>query len=284
LIEKLGLPRGLFPPVVDPGTRVGRLRDDVAGEVGTERALDVVAVGSHDTASAVVAVPMTGRDAAYISSGTWSLVGVELDGPVLTDSSFTNEGGVDGRVRYLRNVMGLWLLSESIRTWERAGQTAELSDLIDEAAAVTEPVPTFDANDPSLLPGGDIPALITELCAAQGTAPPSSKAEFVRSILESLAAAYVTALDDAERLSGITIDTVHVVGGGSQNALLCQLTADRSGRRVLAGPVEATAIGNVLVQARAAGFVTGGLEDLRALVARTFPPTEYLPGPGSGKG
>ena len=120
--------------------------------------------------------------------------------------------------------------------------------------------------------------------AAEGKAAPSSKAEFVRSILESLAAAYVTALDDAERLSGITIDTVHVVGGGSQNALLCQLTADRIGRPVLAGPVEATAIGNVLVQARAAGFVTGGLEDLRALVARTFPPTEYLPGHGPGKG
>jgi rhamnulokinase len=284
LSEKLGLPTALVPPVVAPGTRVGRLRDEVAAEVGTDRPLDLVAVGSHDTASAVVAVPMTGRSAAYISSGTWSLVGVELDRPVLSDSTFTNEGGVDGRVRYLRNVMGLWLLSESIRTWERSGEPAGLTELIEEAADIAKTVPVFDANHPSLLPGGDIPARITELCADEGKEPPTTRAEFVRSILESLAAAYATTLDDAERLSGITIDTVHVVGGGSQNALLCQLTADRSGRRVLAGPVEATAIGNVLVQARVAGFVTGGLEDLRALVARTFPPTEYLPGPRSGEG
>jgi rhamnulokinase len=279
LIDKLSLPRSLFPSLVDPGSRVGLLRDDLAAEVGA--ALDVIAVGSHDTASAVVGVPMTEPGAAYISSGTWSLVGVELDRPVLTEESreanFTNEGGVDGKIRYLRNVMGMWLLSESIRTWEREGQTVELTTLLAQAAAITTPVAIFDANHPSLLPPGDMPKRITELCVAAGTAAPDSPPEFARSIVESLAEAYAAAIDDAERLSGSKINMVHIVGGGSQNTLLCQLTANRTGRRVLAGPVEATAIGNVLIQGRAAGLVDGELSELRALVARTFPLAEYQP-------
>ncbi len=279
LIDKLSLPRSLFPSLVDPASRVGSLRDDVAAEVGA--ALDVIAVGSHDTASAVVGVPMTEPGAAYISSGTWSLVGIELDRPVLTEESreanFTNEGGVDGKIRYLRNVMGMWLLSESIRTWAREGVTLELTTLLAQAAAITTPVAIFDANHPSLLPPGDMPKRITELCVAAGTAAPNSPPEFARSIVESLAEAYATAIDDAERLSGSKINIVHIVGGGSQNTLLCQLTANCTGRRVLAGPVEATAIGNVLIQGRAAGLVDGELSELRALVARTFPLAEYQP-------
>jgi rhamnulokinase len=279
LIDKLSLPRSLFPSLVDPASRVGSLRDDVAAEVGAT--LDVIAVGSHDTASAVVGVPMTEPGAAYISSGTWSLVGIELDRPVLTaesrEANFTNEGGVDGKIRYLRNVMGMWLLSESIRTWEREGLTLELTTLLAQAAAITTPVAIFDANHPSLLPPGDMPKRITELCVAAGTAAPNSPPEFARSIVESLAEAYATAIDDAERLSGSKINMVHIVGGGSQNTLLCQLTANRTGRRVLAGPVEATAIGNVLIQGRAAGLVDGELSELRALVARTFPLAEYQP-------
>jgi rhamnulokinase len=281
LIDKVGLPRSLFPSLVAPGSRVGSLRDDVAADVGASTALDVIAVGSHDTASAVVGVPMTERGAAYVSSGTWSLVGVELDRPVLTEESreanFTNEGGVDGKIRYLRNVMGMWLLSESIRVWQREGQSVELSTLLDQAAAITTPVPVFDANHPTLLPPGDMPKRITALCAEAGAAAPDSPAVFTRSILESLAEAYATALDDAEQLSGSKINTVHIVGGASQNALLCQLTANRTGRRVLAGPVEATAVGNVLIQGRAAGLVEGELPELRALIARTFPPVEYQP-------
>jgi rhamnulokinase len=279
LIDKLSLPRSLFPSLVDPASRVGSLRDDVAAEVGAT--LDVIAVGSHDTASAVVGVPMTEPGAAYISSGTWSLVGIELDRPVLTaesrEANFTNEGGVDGKIRYLRNVMGMWLLSESIRTWEREGLTLELTTLLAQAAAITTPVAIFDANHPSLLPPGDMPKRITELCVAAGTAAPNSPPEFARSIVESLAEAYATAIDDAERLSGSKINMVHIVGGGSQNTLLCQLTANRTGRRVLAGPVEATAIGNVLIQGRAAGLVDGELSELRGLVARTFPLAEYQP-------
>jgi rhamnulokinase len=280
LIDKLSLPRSLFPPLVHPGTRVGSLREEVSTEIGAS-ALDVIAVGSHDTASAVVGVPMTGPGAAYVSSGTWSLVGVELDRPVLTeesrDANFTNEGGVDGKIRYLRNVMGMWLLSESMRTWERAGQPVELTTLLAQAAAVNMHVPLFDANHPSLLPAGDMPKRIAALCVEAGAAAPDSPAVFARSILESLAEAYATAIDDAERLSGQKINTVHIVGGGSQNALLCQLTANRTARRVLSGPVEATAVGNVLVQGRTAGLVQGELSELRSLVARTFPPAEYQP-------
>jgi rhamnulokinase len=281
LIDKLSLPRSLFLFLVDPGTRIGALREEVAAEVGATAALEVIAVGSHDTASAVVGVPMTEPGAAYISSGTWSLVGVELDRPVLTEESreanFTNEGGVGGNIRYLRNVMGMWLLSESIRTWEREGQSMELTTLLAQAAAVSNPVPIFDANHPSLLPPGDMPKRIAALCAEAGAPVPDSPAIFTRSILESLAEAYATSIDDAERLSGSKINTVHIVGGGSQNTLLCQLTANRTGRRVLAGPVEATAIGNVLIQGRAAGLVEGELSDLRAVVARTFPPAVYQP-------
>jgi rhamnulokinase len=281
LIDKVGLPRTLFPSLVDPGSRVGSLREDVAAEVGAEAALDVMAVGSHDTASAVVGVPMTESGAAYVSSGTWSLVGVELDRPVLTEESreanFTNEGGVDGKIRYLRNVMGMWLLSESIRTWEREGRPVELATLLSQAADVNGPIPIFDANHSSLLPPGDMPKRIAALSVEAGVAAPDSPAMFARSILESLAEAYASAITDAERLSGSKINTVHIVGGGSQNTLLCQLTANRTGRRVLAGPVEATAVGNVLIQGRAAGLVEGDLSELRTLIARTFPPAEYQP-------
>ena len=280
LMDRLGLPRSLFPGLIAPGTTTGPLLPGVAAEIGTDRRVEVIAVGSHDTASAVVAVPMVDRQAAYISSGTWSLVGVELDRPVLSEESrtanFTNEGGVDGRTRFLKNVSGLWLLSESLRTWERQGRPAELTGLLARAAEVTGPVPVFDANHPSLLAPGDMPTRITALLGLDATPEPDV---LVRSILESLAAAYAEAVDTAQRLSGVTVQTVHVVGGGSQNVLLCQLTADRTGRRVLAGPVEATAVGNVLVQARAAGLVSGSLEELRALVARTFPPVEYRPNP-----
>ena len=177
LIDKLSLPRSLFPSLVDPGSRIGSLRDEVAAEVDATAAVDVIAVGSHDTASAVVGVPMTEPGAAYISSGTWSLVGVELDRPALTEESreanFTNEGGVDGKIRYLRNVMGLWLLSESIRTWEREGQSVELMTLLAQAAAMSTPVPIFDANHPSLLPPGESPSGLPRCVPRPARLPPT---------------------------------------------------------------------------------------------------------------
>jgi len=281
LIARLGLPRTLFPPLVDAGTYVGSLQDRVRAEIGSRRPLDVVTVGSHDTASAVVAVPMQSDTAAYISSGTWSLAGVELASPVLSDASraanFTNEGGVDGRVRYLRNVMGLWLLGESLRTWELAGHTYDLPELLSQAGAVTGAVTIFDVDDPRFLPPGDMPARIRTYCLEHDLKPPRTRADLVRSIIESLAAAYAHTLQLAASLSGARVSVVHIVGGGSQNELLCQLTANRTGLDVLAGPVEATAIGNVLVQARVQGLVTGSLEGLRALVARAFTPKRYEP-------
>jgi rhamnulokinase len=281
LIERLGLARSLFPPLVEAGTRIGTLLPDVASEIRARGSLEVTAVGSHDTASAVVAVPSVADDFAYISCGTWGLVGVELDAPALSEqgrlANFTNEGGVDGRVRYLHNVMGLWLLSESVRTWDNRGQHFELTDLLRQAAAVTRPVAIFDPDDARFLSPGDLPARINQYCSEHDLPVPATPAECVRSILESLADAFARGIEQASELSGQSIATVHIVGGGSQNTLLCQLTANRTGLPVLAGPVEATAIGNVLVQARAQGLVTGSLESLRALVASTFVPTRYEP-------
>jgi rhamnulokinase len=279
----LGIPAGILAPLVDPGTALGALTPEVAALVG--RPLEVAAVGSHDTASAVVAVPAADRDVAYVSCGTWGLVGLELDAPVLSDDArqagFTNEGGVDGRTRFLHNVMGLWLLSESIRTWERgstaAQRSATLQGLLAEAAHVTAPVAVFDVDDPRFLPPGDIPARIADWCREHDQPVPATPGQYVRSIVESLAQAFADAVHAAAKLAGRTVTTIHVVGGGAQNALLCQATADRAGLPVVAGPVEATAIGNLLVQARARGLLDGDLEDLRALVAATFTPTRHRP-------
>ncbi|MFF4771643.1 rhamnulokinase family protein [Microtetraspora fusca] len=281
LVERLGLEASVLPRLVSPGASLGGLRPGVAAELGAPAGVQVVAVGSHDTASAVVAVPMRPESASYISCGTWGLVGVELERPVTTDAAreanFTNEGGVDGRVRFLHNVMGLWLLSESVRWWERDGSSIDLPELLAQAAAVTTAVPVFDANDPRFLAPGDLPGRIAEWCAERGVAAPRSRAEFARSIVESLAEAFASAVHTASALSGVGVETIHIVGGGALNALLCQRTADRSGLPVLAGPVEATAIGNVLVQARSAGFAEGGLEALRSLVARAFSPMRHDP-------
>ncbi|MHC5794648.1 rhamnulokinase [Lacisediminihabitans sp. FW035] len=271
LVERLSLPRGILPDLIEPGTTLGAAR----GFTGVQ----VTTVGSHDTASAVVAVPSTRDDFAYISCGTWGLVGVELEHPVLTEASrlanFTNEGGVDGRVRFLHNVMGLWLLSESVRSWEAEGDSIDLPSLIAAASAASaEP---FDAEDARFLGPGDMPGRIASWYTERGLPAPRSRAEFVRAIIESLALAFAHAVETASALSGQPVSLIHIVGGGSQNELLCQLTADRSGLPVLAGPVEATAIGNVLVQARAQGLTAGSLEAMRALVASAFSPRRYDP-------
>ncbi|MGL4340025.1 MAG: rhamnulokinase [Rhodoglobus sp.] len=281
LITELGFPRSIFPPLVNPGTPLGPLLPERASRLGARSGLGVTTVGSHDTASAVVAVPAASDDFAYISCGTWGLVGVELEHPVLTEAAraanFTNEGGVDGRVRFLHNVMGLWLLSESVRHWQRSDPTISLVSLLEAASELETPVSVFDADDPVFLAPDDMPECIAQWCHDRGVVAPSTPVEFVRSIIESLAVAFAKAVRDASALSGKTVSVIHLVGGGSQNELLCQLTADRSGLPVLAGPVEATAIGNVLIQARAHRFVDGSLESLRALVAAAFSPRRYLP-------
>ncbi|MGW9585158.1 rhamnulokinase [Microbacterium sp. NPDC055455] len=282
LAGRLGIPASVLPPLVDPGAVLGTLHGEARQRVGAP--LEVIAVGSHDTASAVVAVPLSTPDAAYISCGTWGLVGVELDEPVVSDAAreanFTNEGGVDGRVRFLHNVTGLWLLSEAVRTWEAEdGAAIDLPALLADAADVTGDIPLFDANDPRLSAPGDMPARIAAVIAETGAAVPETREAFARSIVESIAQAFADAVATAARLTGRDIDVIHIVGGGALNRLLCQATADRSGLPVLAGPVEATALGNVLVQARAHGWFgpDATLEDLRQVVAASVSPERYEP-------
>jgi rhamnulokinase len=280
LAEQLGIPAPLLPPLRVPGERIGTLLPDVARDTGLPPSTVVTAVGSHDTASAVVGVPATEPDFAYIACGTWALVGTELPGPVLGEASraanFTNETGVDGRIRFLRNVMGLWLLDESRRAWDRAGAPAVLADLLDAASRVPDGGPVIDPDEPRFLAPGDMPSRIAQACLDSGQAVPADRPALVRCILDSLAAAFARAVADVERLTARTIPVVHLVGGGSRNRLLCRLTARATGLTVLAGPVEATALGNALVQARALGATGTGLADLRALIARA-PLDRYLP-------
>jgi rhamnulokinase len=274
VIDRVGLPRDIFPPLRRPGEAIGPI-SALPGEQWPSSA-PLIAVGSHDTASAVVAVPSSCRDFAYISSGTWSLVGMELDRPVLTEASrlanFTNEAGVDGTVRYLRNVMGLWLLQESIRAWERGGarggvgKQLSLEQLLVDAARIPPLRAVVDPDDPVFLHPGDIPAHIAQACRRTGQPPPRDEAETVRCILDSLALAYRYAIRQVQELSGRHADVLHIVGGGARNTLLCQLTADACGLPVVAGPAEGAALGNVLVQARALGAAPADLDGLRALL------------------
>lgn len=274
LIDELGIPQSLFPSLRSAGDPVGGLSADVADDVGMPVGFPVTAVCSHDTASAVVAVPAQDRNFAYISCGTWSLVGVELDRPVLSAESrkanFTNERGIDGSIRYLRNVMGLWLLQECMRAWGETDVTA----LLDAAAKEPAFAAVVNPDAPGFLAAGHMPERIAEFCRGTGQRPPETPASTARCIVESLALAHRCTVHEAARLSGADIQLVHLVGGGSRNELLCRMTADACGLPVIAGPVEATAIGNVLVQARSQ---VGDLERMRALVARTQPVRRYEP-------
>jgi len=288
LMASASIPPGIFPALRRPGSTIGELRGDVRDDVlggaaaGSARPLPVIAVGSHDTASAVAGVPAAGSSFAYISCGTWSLAGVELGGPVLTEASreagFTNEAGVDGTVRFLRNVMGLWLLQESVRVWAARGQAVDLAALLAEAAAEPPLRAVVDTDDAAFLPPGDMPARIAAACQRTGQPVPDTRAGLVRCILDSLALAHRRAILAVQDLSGHHVDAVHIVGGGVRNTLLCQLTADACGLPVVAGPAEAAALGNVLVQARA---LHGGPDDLpgmRALIRATQPLRRYRPG------
>ena len=276
LLDVLDIPRRIFPTLMEPGETLGTLLPSITERTGLDPETSVVAVGSHDTASAVAAVPAGVANFAYISSGTWSLVGVELPEPILTGASraanFTNERGVDGTIRYLRNCGGLWLLSECLREW---GPSVTLENVLAEAAALPAGGPRIDADSDAFIAPDTMPDRIRE---AAGSAL-ESPAAVVRCILDSLAEVYARTLAQAAELSGRSIDVVHIVGGGSQNRLLCQLTADASGLPVLAGPVEATALGNVLVQMRAAGALGAGatLDDIRAAVRRTAQTQSYEP-------
>lgn len=289
LLARLDLPGAILPPLREAGSVLGPVSPEVAADLGLAGEVPVVAVGSHDTASAVVAVPATGPGFGYISSGTWSLVGLELDAPVLSDEAreadFTNEGGVDGTVRFLKNVMGLWVLSECLRAWQQRGTPGtDLASLLSGAASATPLRTVVDINDASLLGPGTatdpMSERIVDLARRAGEPLPQTPGEIARCVLDSLALAYRRHLRTAARLAGHDLDVVHVVGGGSHNHLLCQLTADALGVPVLAGPGEAAALGNALVQARALGADLPDLAAMRALVRATHDVRRHEPRPG----
>ena len=280
LVARLALPAAPFGgATVAPGHELGPV---LAGHerAGAAAGTLVRTVAGHDTASAFAAAPIAGPGAAVLSSGTWSLLGLELDEPRLGDDAaeynLTNERGVGGTVRLLRNVMGLWLLQECRRAWGGVPGYAELQDL---AARAPADVPLFDPDHESLLARGDMPARIDALCRSSAQRSCSDRGELVRSILVSLACKYRLVLERLEAVSGRRVEVVHVIGGGARNTLLCQLTADLLARPVLAGPVEATALGNVLVQAWARGAIAS-LEQLRAIAARSSTPRRFEPGQG----
>lgn len=271
-----GLPlERVLPALVEPGT-VG------APALRLAKPVPVISVGGHDTASAVVTVPTTTDRFAYISSGTWSLVGLELDAPVLTEESrqlnFTNELGLDGTVRYLKNVMGLWVFSESIRTWEKTTPAVPLTDRCTAAGKLPPLACVVDMNDERLLPPGDMPGRLAAMATETGQAVPRTQDEYARCIIDSLALTYRVAIRDACHMAGRDIEVIHIVGGGSQNELLCQLTAEATGLPVVAGPVEGTAMGNLLVQARAMGALSGGLAELRQVARASSELKRYTPG------
>ena len=279
LLDRLGIPTGILPEIVAPGTTVGGLAPELASARGLGRT-QVVLPGSHDTASAVVGTPLFSPATAFLSSGTWSLIGLEVPEPVLTPDSMaanlTNEGGVGGTIRLLRNVVGLWLVQESRRAlWpDREPPSYE------RIAGFAEAAPAFtafiDPDDERFLRPGDLPGRVREFCLETGQPVPGDPGTLVRVLLESLALRYADAIDELSRVSGRRIESVHVVGGGSNNRLLCRFTADATGLPVKAGPVEATAIGNIAVQAIAAGELAS-VAEARELVARSFSITSYEP-------
>jgi rhamnulokinase len=272
-LAALGIPTHIFPIIVQPGTRLGEYRG-----------VPVIAPACHDTGSAVIAVPATTADFAYISSGTWSLLGLEVREPIITDAAFaaniTNEGGACGTFRLLKNVMGLWLTQECRRTWQEQGQTYSYDELVALANEAKPFRSLIDPDHPSFMYHGDIPARVRDFCAKSDQPSPETVGQVIRTVYESLALKYRFVVDDLIRLTGRRVEVVHVVGGGSRNALLCQMTADVLERPVLAGPVEATAFGNALVQFIALGEIAD-LAEARRLLGRSVTLTRYDPRPSA---
>lgn len=271
LLERVGLPTHMLAEVVPPGTDVGELRTadhDSQGLRGTR----IIAPAAHDTASAVVAVPFSSPDALFISSGTWSLVGVERQAPLIDArtqrADLTNEGGYAGTIRLLRNVMGLWLLQECRREWARQGHELEYADLVHRAGEAVGGRSLVDPDHPDFLTPGDMPARIREHCSATGQPVPETPGQLTRCVIDSLALGYNVVVDDLEEILGHRPSAAHIVGGGARNALLSQLTADVTGLPVHCGPFEATALGNGLVQLATLGEVSG-LDQIRDLVRST---------------
>ena len=279
MLDKLGIPAHIFAEIIQPGTVLDSLLTSVAEETGAP-AIPVIASAGHDTASAVAAVPAAGADYIYLSSGTWSLMGVELDEPLINEQSlaydFTNEGGVGGTFRFLKNIMGLWLVQECRREWARSGESFSYDELSRMAAEAPAFGSLISLKDTRFLPPGDMPGRIRAFCRETGQSPPETKGQIIRCTLESLALEYRWVAERLGELVDQPLSTIHIFGGGSQNRLLNQFAADATGRRVVAGPVEATAIGNILVQALGLGHIAS-LAEGRALVRRSFALETYKP-------
>lgn len=267
VMDRLGLRTDLMATLAEPGSIRGRVLPEVTRQSGIE-STTVFDVASHDTASAVLGVPAINDDFAYISCGTWSLVGVELltpnTSPEARAANFTNELGVDGTVRFLRNLTGLWMLTQSLLQWDRDGESHDLAALLAAAATIPRGGPIVDTGRPEFIRGGDVPGMVRAECDRTGQPVPRDPPAITRCILDSLAAVYADTIRDAMSVTGRSVRVVHIVGGGARNELLAQLTADACGLPVVTGPVEAAALGNVLVQARADGTITGDLSALRA--------------------
>ena len=275
----LSLPSEILPEVVHPGTKLGTLLPSVAAETGLPE-IPVIAPACHDTGSAVAAVPARNGNWAYISSGTWSLMGIEVPKPILTDRAlalnFTNEGGIENTFRFLKNIMGLWLVQECRRTWAQAGDEMSYAQIAQLAEGAKPFTALIDPDDDAFLPPGDMPARIVSYCKHTGQTPPSNAGEILRCALESLALKYRWVLEKLEVVHGEAIDVIHIVGGGAQNQILCQFTADATGTPVIAGPIEATAIGNIAVQAIACGLI-GSISEAREIVRQSFNVITYEP-------
>lgn len=278
ILAVAGIPAHLFQAPAAPGTALGRLNTDLAAQTGLH-ALPVAAPATHDTASAVAAVPAQGRDWAYISSGTWSLMGIEIPAPITSDAAraanFTNEGGVDGSIRFLKNIMGLWLVQRCRADFAGSPDYEALARLAQDAPPFAQLV---CADDARFLNPQSMTRAIADFCTQTGQGAPDTPGAFVRCCLQSLALHYRLVLDELRRVQDQPIARIHIIGGGSRNALLCQMTADATGLPVLAGPAEATAAGNIVMLARALGHI-GTLAQARRVIADSFDTAEYLPGP-----
>lgn len=279
IFSALGLPMRLMCPIIEPGSKIGKLLPTIAAKTGFGD-LDIIAVGSHDTASAVAAVPACTDDWAYLSSGTWSLIGIELQQPIMNqqafEKNFTNEGGVNGKITFLQNITGLWLLQEVRRIWQESGHSYDYDDLATMARTAKKFRCIIDPSDDSFLNPSNMPEAIVEFCRKTHQVPPENGGEMVRTIFESLSMKYRFAIEKLRQVSGKDITTLHAVGGGSQNDLLNQLTADATGLTVIAGPVEATALGNIMVQAIANGSIQS-FDSSREMIKNSFPLKEYTP-------
>jgi rhamnulokinase len=280
MLKKFGLPVKLFGKIVAPGTVIGPLLPQVGEEIGAKGNVQVIVPGCHDTTLAVAAVPAQARDFAYISCGTWSLMGAEIAKPCITEQSlaadFTNEGGVCGTFRFLKNLTGLWIVQECRRAWEREGESLSYSQLAKMASDAAPLRSLIDTAHVDFGRPGDMPEKIRAFCRRTGQHVPDGEGAVLRCALESLTLTYRKTLGQLEKILGRRLDPVHMVGGGTQNKLLCQCAADATGRTVIAGPVEATAIGNIMMQAMALGHITS-LEQGRAIIAKSFKVITYKP-------